>query len=83
MTWKTDKPEAIGTYIILIPEIIKPLQDFPQKLTAAVSLAWFDGEVFIRSTGIYYKVGEVAWTVKPTVFVDGFGDNGPILRIEE
>lgn len=81
--WRTDKPENIGDYIILVPEVIGPITDFPQRVSGSISYAWFDGEVFIMSAGVHVQVGFCAWTKRPGLLFTGFGIDGPQLEVLE
>ena len=89
--WRTDKPENIGSYIVIIPEIIGPIQDpFPQRVTGSVTKAWFDGERFnLLQRGFMHnyssscEVGQCVWTFDPDIFYNGWGENGPCLIAKE
>lgn len=89
--WRVDKPETIGNYIIIIPEIIGPIQDpFPQRVTGSLTRAWFDGERFsLMQRGFMHnypsscEVGQCVWTPDPIIAFNGFDSNGPILEVEK
>ena len=93
MIWRTDKPDTIGDYIVIIPEVISPIGEFsfPQKITGAVTRAWFDGERFnFMKRGFYThiydagcEVGQCVWTPDPIIEFSGFGPDGPILEVRE
>ena len=90
MTWRTDKPDTIGNYIVIIPEVIGPIQDFPQRITGTVTRAWFNGDRFeLMQRGFMHnypsgcEVGQCVWTPDPIIEFSGFGSDGPILEVME
>lgn len=79
MVWRNDKPESIGDYIVLVPEITGPISNFPCSVSCSVSRAWFDGERFNlmekalnKTSSSPIEVGMCLWMLTPTVTLSGY-----------
>ena len=77
MQWQSCEPENVGSYIILIPAIIGPVECLHEKLTCEVKKAWFDGKAFVYDRNTI-KPGWCLWIKEPEVYIDSYMEDSKL-----